>query len=223
MPALPAADVQHTSQTDHRILRNPEAAPASDSSETLQLAANMDTIPEWEIRRAKGLLMARYSVDQNDGALATLATSHLEELQKQGLNDTLVENALGNVYLLLNRLEVAEKHWKRALELDPNNEAALRSLAIAMHDAGRDEEADLYMRKYKKGNQWDRVIIGRHIHLLGRLGRQSEAFAEGETALEKYPFDRLLREWMANACLANQRKTEAQTHKAIAERLTPGN
>jgi predicted CXXCH cytochrome family protein len=223
MPALPAADVQHTSQTDHRILRNPEAAPVSDSSETLQLAANMDTIPEWEIRRAKGLLMAQYSVDQNDGALATLATSHLEELQRQGLNDTLVENALGNVYLLLNRLEVAEKHWKRALELDPNNEAALRSLAIAMHDAGRDEEADLYMRKYKKGNQWDRVIIGRHIHLLGRLGRQSEAFAEGETALEKYPFDRLLREWMANACLANQRKTEAQTHKAIAERLTPGN
>ena len=223
MPALPAADVQHTSQTDHRILRNPEAAPVSDSSETLQLAANMDTIPEWEIRRAKGLLMAQYSVDQNDGALATLATSHLEELQRQGLNDTLVENALGNVYLLLNRLEVAEKHWKRALELDPNNEAALRSLAIAMHDAGRDEEADLYMRKYKKGNQWDRVIIGRHIHLLGRLGRQSEAFAEGEIALGKYPFDRLLREWMANACLANQQKTEAQIHKAIAERLTPGN
>jgi len=81
----------------------------------------------------------------------------------------------------------------------------------------------LYMRKYKTGNQWDRVIIGRHIHLLGRLGLQSEAFAEGEIALKKYPFDRLIREWMANACLANQRQTEAQLHKAIAERQTPGN
>jgi tetratricopeptide (TPR) repeat protein len=223
MPALPAADVQHTSQTDHRIVRSPETAPTSDASEILELAAEMDTIPEWEIRRAKGLLMAQYSVDQRDGALATLASGHLEELRNQGLNDSALENALGNVYLLLNRLEVAEKHWKRALELDPHNESALRSLAIAMHDAGRDEEADLYMRKYKKENQWDRVIIGRHIHLLGRLGRQSEALAEWEIALDKYPFDRLIREWMANACLANQRKTEAQIHKAISERLTPGN
>jgi Flp pilus assembly protein TadD len=59
-------------------------------------------------------------VDQNDGALATLAASQLEQLQRRGLNDIHVENALGNVYLLLNRFEVAEKHWKRALELSPH-------------------------------------------------------------------------------------------------------
>jgi hypothetical protein len=52
---------------------------------------------------------------------------------------------------------------------------------------------------------------------------KSEAFAEGEIALEKYPFDPLIREWMANACLANQRKAEAQIHKTIAERVKPGN
>lgn len=223
MPALPAADVQHTSQTDHRILRNPAAVREIPASESLRLAANMSDIPEWEVQRARGILMSQYAVDLKDPALAIQACDLLEQLTARGLNDTTVEKLLGDCYLLQNRLEVAEQKWKTSLALDPDNEQALRSMAIAMHDAGRDIEAERLLAQYIEKNQWDRPILGRHIHVLSRLGRMNDALKEAEAAVEKYPFDSLLRDWLANTCEAMGRSDDAQTHRQIARRLSGKN
>jgi len=221
MPALPTADVQHTSQTDHRVLRKPSIGQHTEASDALELAAGMDSVPVWEVQRARGLLMVRYAVDLNDPALATLACELLENLSSRGLNDSLVEHSLGEAYLLQNRLEVAEQHWNKSLSLDPHNEKALRSLAFALHDAGRDAEAERLMAQYLSQNQWDRNIQGRHIHVLGRLGRHEEALKEAEIAVKKYPFDRLIRDWLAKAYNATSRNEEAKIHREIADRLSP--
>lgn len=220
MPALPAADVQHTSQTDHRILRNPAEAPEVPASESLRLAANMDDIPEWEVQRARGILMSQYAVDMNDPALATQACDLLEQLTARGLNDALVEKLLGDCYLLQNRLEVAEERWTKSLALDPDNEPALRSMAIALHDAGRDVEAERLLSEYIRNNEWDRPVLGRHVHVLARMGRHKEAIEEAEAAVEKYPFDSLLRDWLAKTYEAMGRNDEALTHRNIAQRLS---
>ena len=221
MPSLTATDVQHTSQTDHRVLKNPATPTPAIPNERLQLAAGMETLPEWETQRARGILMAQFASEMNDPALATLAGEVLEPLTSRGLQDYVVERALGDAYLMQNRLAVAEQHWRRALELHPHDEQTLRSLSIAIHDAGRDEEAESLFSQYLKTNRWDRVILGRHIHVLGRLQRQPEAMQEAEDALKKFPADRLMRQWMADACEAAGRRDEAKTHRIIAERLAP--
>ena len=218
MPALPAADVQHTSQTDHRVLRDTEAPQEVHENEMLQLATSMGSLPEWEVERARGLLMVQFAVDLKDPSLAMVACELLEKLKVRGLADPIVERSLGNGYLLQNRIEVAEQRWKQAMEMDPNDEQSLRSLAIALHDAGRDQEAEKLLRSYLNRNHWDRTAMGRHIHVLGKLGRHDEAFTEAEIAIRKYPFDRLIRDWLGRACEAKGRLDDARVHREIADR-----
>lgn len=221
MPSLATIDVQHTSQTDHRVLRDPSRPPPVTLDEGLQLASGMEALPEWEILRARGILMAQFSLDFKDPALAILASETLEPLLARGLNDPIVERLLGDAYQLQNRMESAEQHWRRALELDPHSEQALRSLSVAVHDEGRDAEAEKLFSQYLKNSQWDRVILGRHIHVLGRLQRMEEAMREAQQAVEKYPYDRLIRQWLADACEASGQVDEARIHRKVAERLAP--
>jgi predicted Zn-dependent protease len=52
------------------------------------------------------------------------------------------------------------------------------------------------------------------------MGRQAEALKEAEAAVEKYPFDSLIRDWLAKAYEAMGRKNESETQRRIAERLS---
>ena len=221
MPSLMASDVQHTSQTDHRVLRKPGVAGPESPPETLEPIPGMESLPEWEIQRARGLLMTQFSIEYNDPALATLASEALQPLTERGLNDPVVERSLGDAYLLQNRLELAELHWKKALTLAPHDESALRSLSIAVHNAGRDAEAEQLFSQYLKSNRWERTILGRHIHVLGRLGKHEAAMREAEEAVQKFPSDALIRQWLAEACEAAGRVDEAKVHRTVAERLAP--
>ena len=221
MPSLATIDVQHTSQTDHRVLRNPSSPPPVIPDASLQLASGMEALPEWERLRARGMLMAQFALDLKDPALAILASETLEPLIARGLNDPLVERLLGDAYQLQNRMDSAEQHWRQALELDPHSEQALRSLSVAVHDNGRDAEAEKLFSQYLKNNQWDRVILGRHIHVLGRLQRMQEAMGEAEQAVEKFPYDPLIRQWLAEACEASGQVDEARIHRKVVERLAP--
>ncbi len=221
MPSLSAMDVQHTSQTDHRVLRSPATPAPAPSNERLRLRRGAESLPEWEVQRARGLLMTQFALDLKDPALATLANEALISLPERGLHDPVTERCLGDTFLLQNRLELAEQHWRKALELNPHDEPSLRSLSIAVHDAGRDEEAERLFSQYLKFNQWDRTVLGRHIHVLGRLQRPDEAFREAEEAIQKFPTDSLIRQWMADACEAAGRVDEARVHRAVAERLAP--
>lgn len=221
MRTLAASDVQHTSQTDHRVLKKPQQLVPSVSDDVLQLAHGMDDLPEWEIQRARGLLMARFAIEFEDPALAVMASDQLQPLADRGLNDTHVQAALGDTYLMQNRLEIAEQCWKKSLAIHPGNEQALRSLAMAVHDAGRDQEAEQLLATLLKNNQWDRSILGRHIHVLGRLERSEEAMKEAEEAVARFPFDGMIRQWLANACDACGRHEDAESHRVIAKRLLP--
>ena len=103
----------------------------------------------------------------------------------------------------------------------PHDESALRSLSIAVHNAGRDAEAEQLFSQYLKSNRWERTILGRHIHVLGRLGKHEAAMREAEEAVQKFPSDALIRQWLAEACEAAGRVDEAKVHRTVAERLAP--
>ena len=225
MPARPAADVQHTSQTDHRVLKNPASMPfkdqASSGHDQYQLVDDGGNVPEWEIARARAILMSRRATEVKSPALATLATESLEALSSRGLKDSIAEHALGEAYLLQNRLEVAETRWRNALQLNSDNYGALRSLAIAVHSAGRDAEAEPLLAEILRHNRRDRVILGRYVHVLGRLNQQSKAATTAEEAVRKYPYDFLIRQWLYGYYNATQRDQDAAIHKEVAERVSP--
>ncbi len=221
MPASPAADVQHTSQTDHRILRLPAASQVASGEGAFRIGAGMDSVPEWEVERARGLLMTRFAIELKDAELAKATCGVLEPLVERGLHDPIVERSLGEAYHVMNFHEKAEQHWKQALTLNPHDETALRSYAIAMHASGRDEEAESLYARYLQNNRWDRVILGRHVHVLARLQRLDEALREAEEAVQKFPLDGQIRQWLADAYEASGRVADAQAQRAVIERLAP--
>ncbi|MEZ6121539.1 MAG: tetratricopeptide repeat protein [Planctomycetaceae bacterium] len=224
MPARPTVDVQHTSQTDHRVLKNPTltspSAPAEADKGQFQLVRDGEAIPDWETERARAILMSRVAVELSDSALAVLAGESLESLVSRGLKDSVTEHALGEVYLLQNRLELAEIHFHTALKLNPQNEAALRSLAVALHTAGRNTEAVTYLAEFMEHNHWDRVIQGRYVHALGRLNRTPEAAELAKACVEKFPYDIQIRQWLAAYCSALGMDEQAAEHRKIADRLS---
>lgn len=118
-----------------------------------------------------------------------------------------------------NQPDRAEQAWRCALEINPSDEATLRSLAISLHDAGRDPQAVELFDRYLKSNRWDRVILGRQVHALGRTGRIDDARRLAEEAVERFPWDSRLQEWLAEACQARGQLAEAERHRKIAERL----
>ena len=79
------------------------------------------------------------------------------------------------------RLDEAEPHARRAIELDPNSADGYTGLGNVLEFKGRPEEAvPLYTRAYRLDPQWDMALhfMGRALLALGRLD-------EAETALKK--------------------------------------
>lgn len=220
MPSLPSRDVQHTSQTDHRIRRDPsQAEPRPHEQDAYQLYHGMDQIPEWEKSRARGLLIIRAAADKQDAIQAQQAIDILLPLDQAGAEDAEIKNALGDAYMLQRHVDVAADYWKAALKIDPDFSPALRSLAIDNHDRGFDELAEQQMLEYLKTQAEDRTILGRHVHALGRMGRLDEACTRAEAAVQKFPMDLQLRNWLANYYMTRGREAEALPHRKVADRL----
>lgn len=222
MPRQQTNDVPHTAQTDHRVLRRPgQTSPTSPTSaDPFTLFSGMlENVPERERERARGLLMSHFARELHDPALGSLAAAVLEPLAASANDDPECWRALGDACLVQNQPDKAEQAWRRALEIDPSDEASLRSLAVVFHDAGRDRQAIELFDRYLKSNRWDRVILGRQVHALGRIGRIDDARKLAEEAVERFPWDSRLQEWLAEACQAQGQRAEAELHRKIAERL----
>jgi len=106
-----------------------------------------------------------------------------------------VEGARGNQALLGGDPRLAEAHYRRVLELAPDNEGAivvgLRFIAYALEEQGRNAEAvDCLERAIEisetSGDRWHRSevhsILARQLLILGNLGR-AEELAEKSVAL----------------------------------------
>lgn len=219
MPALPSRDVQHTSQTDHRIRRDPSQIEPRPEERSYQLYHGMESIPDWEQKRALGLLVIRAAADKQDAAMAQQAIDTLLPLDLAGAEDVEIKSALGDAYMLQRHVDVAVEFWKAALAIDPHYSPAMRSLIIDKHDRGFDELAERQMQEYLKTQPEDRTVLGRQVHALGRMGRLEEACSRAEAAIKKFPMDLQLRTWLANYYQTQGREAEALPHRKVADRL----
>jgi predicted CXXCH cytochrome family protein len=147
MPAKATMDVPHTSMTDHRILRSPEAALAADEQaknshgELTVFDDAGSRLPRVEVERARGIALMTAAWSKRDEHLAAIALTHLSHAVHGNINDRLATSddlplldELAAGYMLLHDLDMAGACWKRMLSLDPNSESALMGMAkVAEH------------------------------------------------------------------------------------------
>ena len=194
MPRLNAADVPHTSQTDHTIPRRPgvanrdlpeRRAAASDDPRIFDIAeAPLDRL---EMSRIRGIVLAKMAEEQRTLRLAQRAEQHLDPVWRAAQDDRFTGDALAIVRFLEHRPEQALELWRRLLTTPPVNEETLLSLTIACQQQGLGNEALGYLDRLLVVNPWHARYWNHRRQLLESLGRREEALAAGLKALELDP------------------------------------
>ncbi len=229
MPTLSAADVPHTAQTDHRVLRRPEV----DSSRLLTPGAAVleaqvfddahHRLPKRELDRAKGLAMlSRMEILRNPAQISyaqqllapvdpALNPSDLSFLELLG-DDVPALILMGRAFQMLNDFRRADACWSRLLQIDPNQEDALWWKMVNAHEMLDLEQAATYLDRLLPLNPWDANLHGRKAHILGQAGQLRRACISAEKALELDPTLIQVRQWLVEAYdrLGEEQKKQAQ-------------
>jgi len=221
MPRLSASDVPHTTQTDHRILKNPGETDASFDQEGIRLFGSAEkTLTPLQKDRARGLLKVSQAESQKFQVMALEAIELLEPVVNVADDDLPVLYALGIASQMLGQDAQAESYWLKVLEQNPQHEFALEQLAIFYHDQSQYKLALEYMQRYLKRNPWREEMHGRHAHILGQLGRTEEGITAAKTGLMLNPSFAALYGWLSEAYERLNRPEQAKEYHEKWQQLT---
>lgn len=198
MPKLPASDVPHTSQTDHRVLRRPAAKVGAEHGQIVVFDQADKRIAAAEFDRAKGLMLARDAQRSQDAIAAEEAMQWLEQVLPAVPDDTTVLHAIGSAASVQGDFAKAKEYWERTLKLDKNHENALANLARLAHDSGELQQGVAYLERLFKLNSWHSSLNGRMAHMLGQLGESDRAIKAARRGLQVNPEMIQVREWLVN-------------------------
>jgi Flp pilus assembly protein TadD len=115
----------------------------------------------------------------------------------------------------------AIEEWKKALDLDPSDAAAISNLGAALHGAGRLEEA---AREFARALELDPGNVRAHTNIgiaLARSKKYEEAARHFERALELRPGDAQARSAYGGMLVETGDTEKALVHLRIALELTP--
>ena len=130
------------------------------------------------VREASDLIPAR-----EHRRIATLCAEAIRRLPEYLEAHRMFADAM----MQLGRLQDAEKHYARVLQLDPADARALNGRAVAFHRAGRLEDAVRYYEdaiRYHPNNALSQNGIAMALH---RLGRFEEAILHYKEAIRLHP------------------------------------
>lgn len=119
------------------------------------------------------------------------------------------------------RFEDAISEWKKALELDPQDAAAISNLGAALHGAGRLEDA---AREFSRALELDPDNVRAHTNIgiaLARSKKYDEAARHFERALELRPGDAQARSAYGGMLVETGETEKALVHLRVALELTP--
>ncbi|MEE3369079.1 MAG: multiheme c-type cytochrome [Planctomycetota bacterium] len=197
MPRLSAADVPHTVQTDHRLLRAPHLPLAQpDESTTGDTAAAAEPrvfdgqeapIAEWEVQRAKGLMLAEVIQAGGGKPLVDQAEQLLNAARAVRADDVEMLDALAFIRLNQGETVAAVEHWQRALELDSQRQGPLDALATYFQAQGNETEAAKYLRRLIKILPWRADLHFRYSQVLERQGQRKRALEAAQVAYRRDP------------------------------------
>jgi Flp pilus assembly protein TadD len=119
------------------------------------------------------------------------------------------------------RFEEAIAEWKKALELDPQDAAAVSNLGAALHGAGRLEDA---AREFARALELDPDNVRAHTNIgiaLARSKKYRDAARHFERALELRPGDAQARSAYGGMLVETGDLEKALAHLRVALELTP--
>jgi hypothetical protein len=200
MPRTTPKDVVHASQTDHRVLRNPQAAldqePKPDAVTTLQALKFFDDsdkrIPYWEVQRTRGMLLVagRTSSDPQE-----TATSLLLPLTAVAPDDGPLLHSLGAAYLNQKDYPQARKWAEKAVALEPRNEQARLLLALVCAGMRDFSAAKEHIGLVVKFNPNIPRNFALQAQILADCGEKEQALRAAEKMVELDPAE-LTSEWV---------------------------
>lgn len=194
MPRLPASDVPHTTQTDHRIARRP-AGGGSASARTARAARpDLVDVPPWEIQRARVLQVAQQAELERSPTLAIEVLNRLKPFESiiEGDADLLDSRAICR--LLAGQRAEAIQDWERLLNLDPARLSALQSLLTVHMDMGETTRAASYAERSLALHPRQSDVLFRYSVLAERLGRFERAAEAIEAAWRLNPASAAIRQ-----------------------------
>ena len=224
MPRLGAANVPHTTQTDHRIRRRPDAAHPPKaiqaiSPEMVFFDGADQRISKWEVDRARGLVLAKKAETTRTRGLAVEAMALLEATRKNAPDDVDTIEWLGVTKLLIGKTAEANEHWKSGLALKPHSESLLVRLAFFSHDMKDLRGAAAYFDRLFEVNPAHAAFHGRQAHILGQLGDFERAIQEAHQAIELDPTLSQAHEWLAHVYQLRRQEELSKHHLGIARKL----
>jgi predicted CXXCH cytochrome family protein len=228
MPRFDAADIPHTTQTDHRILRFAKArvdgpgksksGPASPVFDDLAVFEG-EQLSEWARRRARNVLLAKVAFDNRAEAAARAARQNLQETLKSAPDDLDVLHALALCALVLDRPDDAVRYWKRILAVNPRHEQTLMWLARQLAGARRWQASLRYFDRFLEVNRWFADMhLGRSRVLL-QLDRPQEALTAALEGTRLNPSVSDLHDWLAEVLRKNGKITRSLQSRDKAARL----
>ena len=225
MPSLGAADVPHTSQTDHRILRRQETTRTrtDNNHQTAVSSVLFDRAAErlsgWESRRSRGLLLAEGSQRTSSKQIATEAAALLEPIWQSAPDDAEVGELWGVTLQQLGKSAEARRVWETALRLHPHSESLLTRLAFYCHDTNDLRSAASYFERLFDINPWHAAFHGRQAHILGQLGEWKGSTQAAQRALDLDPTLSQVHDWLAKISHLKNDYDAAKFHEQRALQL----
>jgi hypothetical protein len=223
MPRLPAADIAHTAQTDHRVLARPQAAPKASNSQASQKLLFFDKtderLPPWEVTRASGLAVVKQLLEQGRVSEFSKIESLLAPVLEVAPDDTRVMNALTELALKRGDLGTAEIYARRALEVEPQNEAALVAMTLVCYQTGRYVEGLELSDRALAINPTLDTLHAQRADMLRLSKRLPEGIEAAVKALQINPRLIPVREWLVHAYRDQGQAAKSAEQMAILRRM----
>lgn len=200
MPRLNASDVPHTTQSDHRVLRVPQAmVPQSDQWQELPepYGGADQRLPQVLVERARGIWLAERVERTSNPQLAAQASRMLDAVLSQRPNDVEVLNALAVAEAVNGSLQDALTHWHAVLAIDPDRELTLSTVATLRLNKGDIDSGRKALEKYLEIQPYSGIAWGRYSWLLSRLNETEKAIGAARKSIELDPSNPMMYQHLA--------------------------
>jgi hypothetical protein len=203
MPKLGTSDVPHTSQTDHRVLRQPalDATSTGPSGPPGFYDNAEQRLPRLAIDYARALWLAEHAEKMSNREMAMRASLLLALVEKQWPTDMRILDAQGTASAGQGRFDDAFGYWKKSLSIDPDREQTLETVAILLLNQGRNREARPYLERILQLNPWKANLWGRYARMLGQAREWKPAIVAARRAEELDPSISQIYQFLADAYL----------------------
>lgn len=224
MPTAGSSDIPHASQSDHRILRNPQSGPVDIDhpveSEIWSIFDDSEVrLPEWELQRARALALSDQAIEERNPQLMGQAIAALESVLVRDANDVVVLRALGFLYGSTRSQEKSKRLFAAALQIDPHDEVSLKNLGLVAYQT---RSLDLARRSYEaflKLNPWDVTMYGPYVSVLAASGDLQSAVKAAEQGLRLDPTERELRRVAVHLYARLGDRQKSRRHQQILQQI----